>query len=57
MKVKVKQRDFYAKAVTRIAPKVEQPKKAYKRKDKHRENYSCYSRVDRNSGERSVRLI
>ena len=53
----MKPRDFYAKAVTRIPQKIEQSKKAYKRKDKHRENYTRNSRIDRSSGERSIRLV
>jgi hypothetical protein len=33
---KIKKRNFYAKAVTRIAPKVERLKTAYSRKEKHK---------------------
>ena len=48
MKLSVKQRNFYAKAVTRIAPKVEKSKKAYKRNDKHKNKEVYYSLLNLN---------
>lgn len=39
--MKMTKRNFYAKAVTRIAPRVEGVKTRYKRKSKHREHYDA----------------